>query len=257
VDTPMNHSEYEQLAAGYVLGALEPDDEHVFQRHLDGCRECEANVRDLEEVAGTLAYAAPPVDPPETLWASIQREIRPEQRRAPPQPVTARPRRWSSPLVARLAAAAAIVVVAALSLWNLNLREQNASYRDRVAALEQAGRLLVERNTSTIPLEGPAAGAEATVVASSTQDRGVLIVGNLPPLQRGRVYELWGIPERGTGRAQKALVFVPLRRQAVQTLEFRVPIQPGTVFAITDEPGPTGSEQPTKPPILTGAPQTV
>ena len=26
----MNHAELEQLAAGYVLGALEPDDEHAF-----------------------------------------------------------------------------------------------------------------------------------------------------------------------------------------------------------------------------------
>ena len=32
----MSHSEYEELAAGYVLGALEPDDEHLFQQHLSG-----------------------------------------------------------------------------------------------------------------------------------------------------------------------------------------------------------------------------
>jgi anti-sigma-K factor RskA len=255
VDTPMNHSEYEQLAAGYVLGALEPDDEHVFQRHLDGCAECEANVRDLEEVVGTLAYAAPPVDPPDTVWASIQREVRPEQRRVQPQPV--RPRRWGSPLVARLAAAAAIVAVAALSVWNLNLRDQNAGYRNRVTALEQAARLLNEPNTSKIALKGPAAEARATVLASSAQDRGVLVVENLPPLQRGRVYELWGVPEGDIGRAQKAVVFIPLRRQGVQTLEFQVPIQPGTVFAITEEPGPQGSEKPTTTPILAGAPQTV
>jgi anti-sigma-K factor RskA len=255
VDTPMNHSEYEQLAAGYVLGALEPDDEHLFQRHLGGCPECEANVRDLEEVAGTLAYAAPPVDPPKTLWASIQREIRPEQRRVQPQPV--RRRRWASPLVARLAAAAAIVVVAALSLWNLNLRDQNAAYRAQVAALERATRLLNEPNLSRATMEGTP-GAQATVLASSPQDRGVLIVENLPPPQRGKVYELWGIPERGAGKPQKALVFtVPLRRQTVQTLEFQVPIQPGTVFAITEEPGPQGSEQPTTPPILSGAARTV
>ena len=256
MDTPMNHSEYEQLAAGYVLGALEPDDEHVFQRHLGGCSECEANVRDLEEVVGTLAYAAPPVDPPETLRASIQREIRPERRRVQPRPD--RPRRWASPLVARLAAAAAIVAVATLSVWNLNLRDENAGYRDRVTALEQATRLLNEPNTAKIALEGSAAEAQATVLASSPQDRGVLVVENLPPLQRGKVYELWGIPDRGTGRAQKALVFtVPLRRQGVQTHEFQVPIQPGTVFAITEEPGPEGSEQPTTQPILSGEAQTV
>jgi anti-sigma-K factor RskA len=32
VGEPMSHSEFEELAAGYVLGALEPDDEHDFQR---------------------------------------------------------------------------------------------------------------------------------------------------------------------------------------------------------------------------------
>jgi anti-sigma-K factor RskA len=264
VDTPMNHSEYEQLAAGYVLGALEPDDEHVFQRHLGGCSECEANVRDLEEVVGTLAYAAPPVDPPETLWASIQREVRrearPEPRRAQPQPEprVVKPRRWTSPLVARLAAAAAIVAVAALSVWNLSLRDENAGYRDRVTALEQATRLLNEPDTAKVTLEGSAAGAQATVLAAPTQDRGVLIVDNLPPLQRGKVYELWGIPERGTGRPQKAVVIVPLRRQGgPQTLEFQMPIERDTVFAITEEPGPDGSEQPTTRPILTGEAQTV
>jgi anti-sigma-K factor RskA len=262
VDTPMNHSEYEQLAAGYVLGALEPDDEHVFQRHLGGCSECEANVRDLEEVVGTLAYAAPPVDPPETLWASIQREVRrearPEARRPQPQPQprVVRPRRRASPWVARLAAAAAIVAVAALSAWNLNLRDQNAGYRDRVTALEQATRLLNEPGTAKVTLEGSAAGAQATVLAAPAQDRGVLIVENLPPLQRDKVYELWGIPGRGTGRPQRAVIIVPLQ-EGPQTLEFRVPIQRDTVFAITEEPGPDGSEQPTTRPILTGEAQTV
>jgi anti-sigma-K factor RskA len=253
VDTPMNHSDYEQLAAGYVLGALEPDDEHDFQRHLGGCAQCEAIVRELEGVVGQLAYAAPPVDPPETLWASIQREVRPERR--PVQPL--RPRRRAGPLLVRLAAAAAIVAMVALGVWNLNLRDENVSYRERVAALEQAASLLNQPNSSRVELQGSATGTQATVVASSPQDRGVLIVENLPPLQRGRVYELWGIPEGGQGRPEKALVFIPLRRQGVQALEFQVPIQPGTVFAITEEPGPRGSEQPTTEPILAGKPQTV
>jgi anti-sigma-K factor RskA len=251
----MSHREFEELAAGYVLGALEPDDEHDFQRHLDGCATCEATVRELEAVTGELAYAAPPVDPPDTLWAGIRRQIEPEAARHMTPGASPR-RRGRGRGLPGLAAAAAIVLVVVLSVWNLNLREQNAAVRDRVAALERATQLANDPNASLVTLDdapGPA-GAQATVIASSRQDRGVLLVESLPPLARDRVYELWGVPQGDIAKAQKALTFVPLRRPGVQTLEFEVPIQPGTVFAITEEPGPDGSEKPTSQPLLVGAP---
>lgn len=256
MDTPMSHSEFEELAAGYVLGALEPDDEHDFRRHLDGCATCEANVRELEAVVGELAYAAPSVAPPDTLWAGIRREIEPEAARRAATPEAAPRRRASRRLLPGLAAAAAILLVVALSVWNLSLRDENAAIRDRVAALERATQLANDPSAKLVTMDevpGPE-GAQATVIASSRQDRGVLLVQSLPPLARNRVYELWGVPQGDIAKAQKALVFVPLRRQGVQALQFEVPIQPGTVFAITDEPGPDGSEKPTNQPLLVGAP---
>jgi anti-sigma-K factor RskA len=265
VDTPMSHSEYEELAAGYVLGALEPDDEDAFQRHLDGCPTCAANVRELEAVAGELAYAVPPVDPPDTLWAGIRREIRPEAARRPAIPEPAAPRaRARAPgrsrrLLQGLGAAAAVLLVVALSLWNLDLRDENAIYRDRVAALERATQLANDPGAALVTLGGAPdrpGEAQATVIASSRQDRGVLLVENLPPLARDRVYELWGAPGGDFSRAEKALVFQPLRRPGVQTLPFEVPIQPRTAFAITVEPGPDGSDKPTTTPILSGIPPT-
>ena len=256
MDTPMSHSEFEELAAGYVLGALEPDDEHDFRQHLGGCATCEANVRELEAVVGELAYAAPPVDPPDTLWAGIRREIEPEAARRGATPGAAPRRRASRRLLPGLAAAAAILLVVALSVWNLSLRDENAAVRDRLAALERATQLANDPSAKLVTMDevpGPE-GAQATVIASSRQDRGVLLVQSLPPLARDRVYELWGVPQGDIAKAQKALVFVPLRRQGVQALQFEVPIQPGTVFAITDEPGPDGSEKPTNQPLLVGAP---
>jgi anti-sigma-K factor RskA len=260
VDTPMSHSEYEELAAGYVLGALEPDDEHVFQQHLGGCPVCEANVRELEAVVGELAYAVPPIHPPDTLWAGIRREIRPEAARRPVVPAApgagAGGRRLR--LLPALATAAAILLIVVLSLWNLNLRDENAAYRDRVAALERATQLANDPTASLVTLvdQAGATGAQATVIASTRQDRGVLLIEDLPPLQRNRVYELWGIPGGDIDKAEKALVFVPLRRQATQALQFEVPIQPGTAFAVTEEPGPDGSDKPTPPALLVGAPRT-
>jgi anti-sigma factor RsiW len=281
VDTPMSHRELEELAAGYVLGALEPDDEHAFQRHLEGCPTCQATVRELEAVVGELAYSAPPVDPPDTVWAGIRRQIRPEAARrgavAGPAPTAApgpgTPGTGPGPtpggpapgrglrLLPGLAAAAAILLVVVLSLWNLNLRDENAVYRDRVAALERATQLANDPTANLVALNGRPdvpPGVQATVIASTREDRGVLLIENLPPLQRGRVYELWGIPAGANPAtaAEKALVFVPLRRTGTQTLQFEVPIQPGTLFAITDEPGPDGSEKPTTAPLLSGSART-
>jgi anti-sigma-K factor RskA len=262
VDTPMSHSEFEELAAGYVLGALEPDDEHEFQRHLGGCPACAANVRELEVVAAELAYAAPPVDPPGTLWAGIRRQIEPEAARrgaigpipgAAPAAGAGRPGRR---LLPGLGAAAAILLVLAMAVWNLSLRDENAAIRGRLAALERATQLANDPSASLVALDdtpGPE-DAQATVITSSLQDRGVLLIQSLPPLARDRVYELWCLPQGEIHKAQKALVFVPLRRQGVQALEFELPVQPGTEFAITDEPGPHGSEQPTNQPLLASAP---
>ena len=266
MDTPVNHSEYEQLAAGYVLGALEPDDEHLFQRHLGDCAVCEANVHELEDVVGKLAYAVPSVQPPETLWASIRHEIRsapaPAQVPVPaevPAPALTPPRearRRGSPLLARLAVAAAIVAVAALSVWNLNLRDQNAGYRDQVATLEDTTRLLTDPTTTKVALEGSATqrGAHATVLASADQDDGVLVVVGLPAAERGKVWELWGIPEGEITRAEKALVFDSSGSQGVQYLKFRVPVDQRTAFAVTQEPGPDGSVKPTGEPVMLGVP---
>ena len=277
MDTPMSHSELEELAAGYVLGALEPDDEHAFQRHLEDCPTCQATVRELEAVVGELAYSAPPVDPPDTVWAGIRRQIKPEARRgAVPGPASTAARQGGAPqaapgtlpgqaaggrglrLLPGLAAAAAIFLVVVLSLWNLNLRDENAVYRNRLATLERAAQLANDPTASLVALnDNPDAppGAQAAVIASTREDRGVLLVEHLPPLQRGRVYELWGIPA-GTNpatSAERAAVFVPLRRTGTQTVQFEVPIQPTTVFAITDEPAPNGSEKPTTQPLLTGS----
>jgi anti-sigma-K factor RskA len=258
----MTHTDFEQLAAGYVLGALEPDDEHTFRRHLEGCATCEAAVRELEGVVGALAYTATPVEPPPSLRASIRREIggtaRPRSARpAVTAPAQVRPirRGWTSGLVGRVAVAASIIAVIALGFWNLSLRDQNDLYQQRIAAFEQAYQLLNDPAAQAVHLDqGPAAqqGTRATALVSSPQDKGVLVVENLPALPAGRVYEVWGIPS-GAEPAQAAVpggVFRP--STGISVVDFEMPIQPNMTFAVTNEPGPAGSRRPTTTPIVLG-----
>jgi Anti-sigma-K factor rskA/Putative zinc-finger len=252
VDQAISHAEYEQLAAGYVLGALEPDDEHRFRRHLEGCAVCEASVRELEEVAGALAYAVPPVEPPAALRASIRRKIGETARPRRVRPLQPRTNRT---LLTRLAVAAGVLALFALGFWNMSLRNENMLYRQRVAAFQRAGRLLQDPTTQTVRLTGPATerGARVTVFASSRQDRGALIVEGLSAPPAGRVYELWGIPNgKGLDQAVPATVFRTAGERLTPFL-FELPIQPTMTYGVTEEPGPGGSRKPTRQPILVGS----
>lgn len=263
MDQAMSHAEYEQLAAGYVLGALEPDDEHLFQHHLKGCATCESSVRELEEVAGALAYAPPPVEPPAALRASIRRKVGATARPRgvvsfrPGGAVSFRPRTRLA-LVNRIAVAACILALFALGFWNMSLRNENTLYRQRVAAFEQVGRLASDPSTQTVRLEGDPVerGARVVVFASSLQDKGALIVEGLAAPPPGKVYELWGIPSgQGLDRALPAKVF-RTSGEGVQPLFFELPIQPNMTYGVTEEPGPNGSRRPTAKPILVGSSST-
>jgi hypothetical protein len=161
-------------------------------------------------------------------------------------------------LLTGLAVAACILALFALGFWNMSLRNENMLYRQRVAAFEEAGRLLQDPTTQTVRLTGPGTGrgARVTVFASSRQDRGALIVEGLGAPPAGRVYELWGIPNgKGLDQAMPATVF-RTGGEGVAPFLFELPIQPSMTYGVTEEPGPGGSRKPTRPPILVGSSTT-
>jgi anti-sigma-K factor RskA len=268
MDPTLSHSEFEQLATGYVLGALEPDDLRSFEEHLRTCESCPLNVRELDDVIGKLAYAAPAVEPPPALRQAIMREVGGARRRLP------LPRRRRHPGLAagadagaaagagvrlaaarlgyRLALAACVVALVAVSLWNVSLRHQNQEVNGHLQGLALAAQLLTDPRSAKVQLGGPASqnGAQATVAASLSRDQGVLLVQGLPPTTQQQVYELWSIPKGNLANAIKAGVF--RAGSGLQAVAFALPTEPGTVFAVTEEPGPHGSAKPTSNPILSG-----
>lgn len=105
------HSRLRELAAGYVLGALDPDDRQVFETHLAGCEECRRDVGSLAPIPGLLSRAAPP-------------DLEPMPAGVPDRAVAAARSQWARLARSRrawrmgtLAAAAAAVVVAIVALF--------------------------------------------------------------------------------------------------------------------------------------------
>ena len=113
MDAPVNHSDYEELAAGFALCALEPDEEQAFQRHLEGCPACKESMREFEEVTASLAFATPAVEPPASLRAAVRRKTGLTLRRRVSQMVGS----WRGTRVAvRAVAIAGVLAIFALSL---------------------------------------------------------------------------------------------------------------------------------------------
>ncbi|MGY1842883.1 anti-sigma factor domain-containing protein [Modestobacter sp. SYSU DS0875] len=50
-----DHQGWDELAVGWALHALEPEDENRFDAHLPGCRRCARTVAGTEQVMGALA----------------------------------------------------------------------------------------------------------------------------------------------------------------------------------------------------------
>jgi hypothetical protein len=68
----INHERYEELAAGYALEALEPQDEQPFLVHLSSCPMCRQLVAEFREAAGNLALLADPAPVPAHLGETIR-----------------------------------------------------------------------------------------------------------------------------------------------------------------------------------------
>ncbi len=141
---PSGHDDYEELAAGWALHALEPDDEARFAAHLPGCTTCQDAIAGYEEAVTELAYLSPAAEPPARLGERIHAEV---ARDLPARPVVVplAPRR-SSPV--RWLAAAAAVIALVLGAGNIvqyqQTRDQDAR-ADRQAARLRADAEVLER----------------------------------------------------------------------------------------------------------------
>jgi Anti-sigma-K factor rskA len=93
------HRSWDELAVGWALHALEPEDETVFAAHLESCARCAGTVADTAEVMAAMAADLPQAEPSEGLRERLRAAVeeteqtRPADllvpRAVPPRPVPA------------------------------------------------------------------------------------------------------------------------------------------------------------------------
>jgi len=88
------HAEWDALAVGWALSALDPEDEERFAEHLPGCDRCTATVRESLYTVADLAYALPDEAPPPSLRSRLMAAVATEPRtpgQAPEADLSAEP----------------------------------------------------------------------------------------------------------------------------------------------------------------------
>ena len=222
------HETFDELAVGWALHALEPEDEELFAAHLPTCPRCRQTVTETTDVMGALAGDLPPVDPPERLRDRLRAAVeeteqlpRParEDERTPPVPpapadapvpvyrfeISAAgahrapvpagavdPRSPWRRVVPNALVAAAVAAILALGTWNVVLN--SAREEARAAATEQAelvDALLVPGQATIAPLS--ADGATVATVVARDDEVQVVSQGLAPNDVRAQTYVVWGL----------------------------------------------------------------
>ena len=205
----MSHDEASDLLGAYALDAVDGDEFTELEEHLDTCPRCRAELDSLREVAAAMGNSVEPL--PEGLWSQIAlrlperqeddgaaadaashaaRPARPSGRR-PPAP-TRRRRVMVATIGAIAVAAAAVAVVLGIGL----VRADN-----KVSNLQAvAGRLVVRGDRGPRCARAPGGHArlahrtrEQAKVVVLPSGQGYLVSSTLPPLDKGRTYQLWAI----------------------------------------------------------------
>lgn len=264
--------EIRDLAAAFVLDALDADEARAVRAHLETCADPHAEMAELASVVPVLGASVPMVEPPSGLKGRIMAAAAADLEArggaasvvpvapapivpAPvaPAPVTPAPtpipidsRRSSGTWAWRIAA---VLAIALLGGWNLLLQGQLSAaqtYEQNVAAvLEAAG----QPGSLTAVLTADGAGGPAGLAAVSATGEVTLAMQELAPTSGTQVYEAWVIGGDGVPAPLGSFTVGPSGTASFEAEG--IPTEPGIVLALTLEPGP-GATTPTLPIVSLG-----
>lgn len=85
------HRAWDELAVGWTLHALEPEDEAVFSAHLAGCARCAQTAAETTDVMAAMAGDLPQAEPSDELRERLRGAVERTEQLPPRQPVERRP----------------------------------------------------------------------------------------------------------------------------------------------------------------------
>jgi anti-sigma-K factor RskA len=260
----MTCEEIEELAGAIALDALPEDERAAIEEHLATCRRGHPRIGELRAVAVLLLEAAPEVEPPAGLRRRILDAARTEgmgDGSDAPLPLRATQRPTDAGFIERqgqswwarggwVAAAAAVVAVIALAVWNITLQRDVDRTRDQLAdargrlSVQQRALLVLAGEGAMTPFTAAVAGAGGSVLQPSSGDAAIVVV-RLQPVE-DHVYQVWALKD---GRPTSLGIF-QTDESGSRIVALDHNLQDVDALAITLEPAPNGSVLPTSEPLL-------
>lgn len=199
----------EELAVGWAMHALEPDEEARLRSHLPECATCRRTVRNTEEVTAAIGASVDQHDPPARLRSRLMEAIEhtPQEQPSPivvkvpdrqevAEPISLDSRRGlKAKRTRRLLAAAAVILVAVVTgvvgqqLGSLS--SQVEAQKARTDQLEHTVRLATDPVTRKAVLRTPD-GTPMAVLLSGDDDAAVVPEGMPENNAATQTYVVWG-----------------------------------------------------------------
>jgi hypothetical protein len=258
--------EVRDLAASFVLDALEPAEMDAVREHLATCADPHVEMGELAGVLPVLDASIPLVEPPASLKARVMAAaaadlearrgaatLAPEEPRVPSADVVRPLQRRATPLRAWALGIAAVLAIIALGGWNYSLQQQlndARAYEQQVATVLDAAQ---RPGSLTAVMRSGQENGPNGIAAVTTDGVALIAMRDLAPTAGSEVYEAWVIASDGV---PVALGELQLRPGGVGYLQAGgLPTESGIVLALTREPGP-GATAPSSDPISVGTATT-
>ena len=224
----------------YALDCLDADEAFQVEAHLTVCAACRAELEAYKATAAQLGLAAPQVQPPLRLKASILGRVKePRVAQAGSRQKVGAPEFWIR--LYRWAMNTGPIWVGVSLLLVIALTASNIVLYRQIQAQKQNSEfhLVALKGTNNAP------GASGIMVISQEGMAGTLIVDGLPTLGQAHQYQLW-LMQNGK-RTSGGLFYVGQGGYGILAVQSPGSLLSFSSFGITIEPaggspGPTGAK---------------